>query len=411
MLLHARSRCQGDRDAANHCRASTVSFGRPGFLGSARVGLAAVTLCALFALFGTVAAPAQAPPRALKTRAVVLIVTDGLRWQEIFSGADPTLMNEKNGGIWEREGQLRREFWRPTPEERRKVLFPFLWGTVAVQGQIFGNQRKGSIARVTNGMAFSYPGYNEMLTGYADARIDSNDYGPNPNRTVFEWLNEQPDLRGQVSVYATWSTFKDIFNVGRSHLPLHVGWDPPYAAGSAPREQLMNRLYSSLTRLDDEDVYDALLQVSLLDSLRSSQPRLLFVGFGETDNWAHAGRYDLVLHSAHEFDRCVEELWNSLQALPAYRDRTTFIITTDHGRGSGPAQWKEHGVEQHGSEDIWIAVLGPDTAPLGERAHVAAVSQAQIASTVAAFLGKDYHRAVPAAAAPIQEVMAAGSPR
>jgi arylsulfatase A-like enzyme len=132
---------------------------------------------------------------------------------------------------------------------------------------------------------------------------------------------------------------------------------------------------------------------------------VLFVGCGETDNWAHAGRYDLVLHSAHAFDRFVGELWDTLQALPAYRDQTTFIITTDHGRGSGPVDWKEHGVEQPGSENIWIAVMGPDTRPLGERTKSAPVTQAQIAATVAALLGKDYPRAEPAAAGPIVDVL------
>ncbi|HYL03394.1 MAG TPA: hypothetical protein VEU54_08245 [Steroidobacteraceae bacterium] len=344
-------------------------------------------------------------PAALATRNVVLIVSDGLRWQEVFSGADPTLLNEKNGGIWDKEQDLRREFWRDDPQARRRALLPFLWTTVAAHGQIFGNQTLGSIARVTNGVARSYPGYNEMLTGHPDARINSNKYGPNPNVTVFEWLNGLPELHAKVSVFATWATFKDIFNVNRSHLPLEVGWDLPYRGKLTPREQLLNRLYRTTTRLDDEGLDDALLQVPLLDSFRSRQPRVLFVGYGETDDWAHAGRYDLVLHSAHNFDHFVEELWNELQALPAYRGRTTFIITTDHGRGSGPVQWKEHGVQEPGSENIWLAVMGPDTAPLGERAHTAEIHQAQIAATIAALLGKDYVRAVPAAAPPIAAVL------
>jgi hypothetical protein len=161
--------------------------------------------------------------------------------------------------------------------------------------------------------------------------------------------------------------------------------------------------------MDDEDVYNAFLQIPLLDSFAKDQPRVLFVGYGETDNWAHAGRYDLVLHSAHLFDHFVEQLWNTLQRLPAYRDQTTFIITTDHGRGSGPVEWKEHGVEQKGSENIWIAVLGPDTPALGERSQVAEVHQAQIAASVAALLGKDYRQAVPAAAAPIAEILGKGA--
>jgi arylsulfatase A-like enzyme len=147
------------------------------------------------------------------------------------------------------------------------------------------------------------------------------------------------------------------------------------------------------------------MQVALLDFLPTHQSRVLFVGYGETDNWAHAGRYDLVLHSAHVFDQFVEELWNTLQRLPAYRDQTTFIITTDHGRGSGLTQWKEHGVEEPGSENIWIAVMGPDTAALGERRHTPEVHQAQIAATVAALLGKDYRQAVPVAAAALPDVV------
>src|ERR1700744_1707643 len=95
---------------------------------AARVGCAAMLL-ALGALQPAICAPtAAASP---KTRNVVLIVSDGLRWQEVFSGADPLLMNEKNGGIWDKEVDLRHEFWRDDPAKRRKALFPFLWSTVA----------------------------------------------------------------------------------------------------------------------------------------------------------------------------------------------------------------------------------------------------------------------------------------
>jgi len=111
-----------------------------------------------------------------------IIVSDGLRWQEIFTGADPTLLNEEHGGIWASEASLKQQFWDDDPKVRRRLLFPFLWDVVAKQGQIFGNQAKGSIARVTNGLAFSYPGYNEMLTGHPDARINTNEYGPKSER-------------------------------------------------------------------------------------------------------------------------------------------------------------------------------------------------------------------------------------
>ena len=350
------------------------------------------------------------PPSATRrTENVVLIVPDGLRWQEVFAGAEKALLNDKEGGSWLDEPTLLRNFWRDDVAERRRVLLPFLWGTIAKQGQIFGNKTLGSSAQVTNGMAFSYPGYNEMVTGAPDPRIDSNEFGPNPNVNVFEWLNGLPDLHGQVAVFGTWGAFNDIFNQKRSGLMIQAGSHPPKQGKLTPRDELLNELFRTTTLLDADDPYNSFVQVAMLDYVKERKPRVLFVGYGETDSWAHSGRYDQVLTSAQGVDRFVEQLWNTMQAMPQYRGKTTFIITTDHGRGSGPVDWKEHGVEQPGSEDIWIAVLGPDTPALGERRAIARVTQAQIAATVAALMGKDYRKARPAAAAPLPDVIVPGT--
>jgi hypothetical protein len=345
------------------------------------------------------------PAMAGKTQTVVLIVSDGLRWQEVFQGADPLLLDSKNGGNWLSDDELKHRYWRETPQERRQALFPFIWGTVAKQGQIFGNRDQGSDAHVTNGVAFSYPGYNEMSVGFPNPAITSNEFGPNPNMSVFEWLNRSPDLAGRVAIYGTWKTYADIFNVSRSHLVIEAGWTLPPKSGDASKDALLARLFDTTTRFDDEDSPNSFIQVPLLDYIRTGKPRVLFVGYGETDNWAHQGRYDLVLESAHRTDGFVKELWETMQAMPQYHGTTTFIITADHGRGSGPVEWKEHGVDQKGSENVWIAVIGPDTPPLGERTNTLPVTQAQIAATVAAFVGKDYRKDVPRAAPPIADVL------
>ena len=355
-------------------------------------------LIVLAGLGGLAPVTADSAPSA-RTRNVVLIVTDGLRWQEVFSGADPLLLNDKAGGSWTPVQELRQKYWHDDPKERRRLLMPFLWGTVAARGQIYGNQQRGSRAEVTNDKWFSYPGYNEMLSGVADPRIDKNEFGPNPNQTVFEWLNAQPGLAGKVEVFGTWNTFRDIFNVARSHLPVRAGATLLDPADNSARGQLLAELNRTTTALEPGDPYDSFLYEALADHLRTHQPRVLFVGFGDTDNWAHSGRYDAVLEAAHHVDEFIGRLWQQMQANPAYRDRTTFIITTDHGRGGGLSEWKEHGIEEQGSGNIWIAVIGPDTPPLGERADVATVTQAQIAATVAAFVGRDYRKAKPAAAA------------
>jgi hypothetical protein len=369
-----------------------------------KFGWSLTLLCVWMAI--AVAHPANAQEsKPLKTRNVVLIISDGLRWQEIFTGAEKDLLLTEHGGNWAHEDYLKTNYWRETPEERRKAVFPFLWTYIVPHGQIFGNQNKGSVAQVTNGMNFSYPGYNEMLTGSPDPRINSNQYGPNPNMTVFEWLNNQPEFHDKVSVFATWDVFNNIFNEPRSHLPLHAGWEIPYKnIQLSERQQQLNELYRHTTKLDNEDVWDSFLQIPLLDYVKAKHPRLLFVGYGETDNWAHSGRYDLVLESARDVDHFIQELWQTMQAMPEYKDQTTFIITADHGRGSGLEEWKDHGKEQKGSENIWIAVIGPDTPALGERSNIDMVTQSQIAATVARLLGKDYRKAVPKAGAPIAGV-------
>src|SRR3569833_80141 len=112
------------------------------------------SLLGLLVLTGVVA-----PAHAGKTRNVVLIVSDGLRWQEMFQGADPLLLDARNGGNWVSDAELKKRYWRETPQERRQLVFPFIWGTVAKQGQIFGNRTAGSDAHVTNGKALSFFGF------------------------------------------------------------------------------------------------------------------------------------------------------------------------------------------------------------------------------------------------------------
>src|SRR3974377_36129 len=125
-----------------------------------KFGRAPVVSAALVAVGCCLFSPFSVADHA--TQNVVLIVSDGLRWQEVFSGADASLLNDEHGGIWEPADSLKARFWNDDPAVRRRVLLPFLWDVIAKQGQLYGNQAKGSVARVTNPYWFSYPGYNEM---------------------------------------------------------------------------------------------------------------------------------------------------------------------------------------------------------------------------------------------------------
>jgi hypothetical protein len=319
----------------------------------------------------------------LKTQNVFLIISDGFRWQEVFSGAEAEPMTKEIGGVKE-TNSLRAQFWRDTPQARREALLPFFWTEIASHGQLFGNQTKGSVVTVTNGKKFSYPGYNEILTGAPDARIDSNDKKPNPNLTVFEWLNGRSGLRNRVAVFGTWDVFPYIFNVERSHLPTWPVWESKFGSYEIPPPQFVADVLRDTTQMWEGVTYDSFLFHAAMDYVKRKQPRLMFVGFGETDEWAHAGRYDHYLTAAHHMDDFVQRLWELTQSLPQYRGKTTFIITADHGRGSGPVDWKNHGEKIVGAEGDWIAVIGPDTPPSGERTQTAPHTQSQNAAIVAA---------------------------
>ena len=359
----------------------------------------------LASLFGLLLLAGLVPPALPgKTQNVVLIVSDGLRWQEVFQGADPLLLDAKNGGNWVEEPELKSRYWRETPQERRRLLFPFIWGTVAKQGQIFGNRTLGSDAHVTNGVAFSYPGYNETLTGSGDPRIHSNDNIPNPNVTVFEWLNNKPEFHGHVAAFGAWENFDNIFNKARSGLLVNSSYDPFTAMPPTPELALLNRLKLEGVRVWPDEIFDPPMFYTALEYVKYAKPRVLFIGFGEPDDWAHAGSYAEYLNAAHHNDAEIAELWNQIQSMPEYKDKTTLIILPDHGRGEG-AKWTSHGQEIPGSGQTWMAFIGPDTAPLGERKNAHLVTESEIAATVAALLGEDYHAAVPASGVPVADVL------
>ncbi len=336
-------------------------------------------------------AAAQTPaPAKLRTENVVLITLDGLRWQEIFSGGDTALFRQSKF-FANNQPELRRTFGQATAEARRAALLPFLWGTVARQGQLYGNRPLGSLVNVTNGMRFSYPGYNEILTGLADdARIHSNDAIPNPNQTVLEVLNQQAAFRGRVAAFGSWQVFPAIINAARSGVPVNAGMVPAAGPGLNPREQVLNEMLVATPNPFGEERLDSFTGLYALEYLKKNKPKVLYLSFGDTDEFAHAGEYGAYLHAARYCDALIRQIWDYLQSDPQYRGKTTLLLTTDHGRGAAAeAKWRDHGAKVPGADEIWLAALGPDTPALGE-ARAGQLYQNQVAATLAALLGQPY---------------------
>lgn len=337
----------------------------------------------------------QTPSRADN---VLIVTMDGMRWQEVFGGLASGLLTKDAGGVSD-AAPLQARFGAGTAELRREKLMPFLWTVVATRGQIFGDPAHESVARVTNGLRFSYPGYNELLSGVADPRIDSNDKVANPNVTVLEWLNRQPSYKGKVAAFASWELLSWILNEPRSGIPSN-GDGAPIANPTTDRERTINAFAADLPPYWGSTRFDAATGIGALEYLKKHRPRVLYVMLGETDEWAHGRRYDLYLDAAWRNDRFIKQLWDTAQALPEYANRTALLISTDHGRGNEAKDWTSHGREVPVADRIWMAAVGPNVPARGVR-RSGEVTQAQIAATIAALLGEDFVKAQPKAAPPI----------
>ena len=319
---------------------------------------------------------------------VIIITLDGMRWQEVFSGADSILINDSNF-VHNRKG-LKEMFWAVSADERRKKLFPFFWSTIASQGQLYGNRWLGNKVNNANRYWFSYPGYNEIFTGYPDDSVNSNDKILNKNINVLEFLNKQPALNGKVAAFTSWDTFDAIFNEPRAKFLVSSGFDTLKIKD--PAFDLLNEMqFNSPQPLGDGVRPDFMTYSIAKEYVKKIKPRILYMGFDETDDYAHEGKYDQYLYAAHLIDQWIGDLWNYIQSQPQYKNKTALIITTDHGRGDKiKKEWTSHGTKISDASEIWMAVLGPGIKSLGEVNTEAQLYQKQIATTIASLLGYNF---------------------
>ena len=71
-----------------------------------------------------------------------------------------------------------------------------------------------------------------------------------------------------------------------------------------------------------------------------------------------------------------------------YKNNTTFIITTDHGRGTNPIDsWRSHGKDIKGADEVWLIAFGNKIKSTGEQTYKNQLYSNQIARTIAEILG------------------------
>lgn len=343
--------------------------------------------CGLAAILvpGILAGQTASRPR---TEHVILLTIDGVRGQEFFAGMDSVIgASGDSSGIYDLK-RVQHDYWRPSAEQRRRALMPFFWDSLAPRGIVYGNRSLGSRASITNGQGFSAPGYQEILTGQAQPDVTSNDPIRYSHLTVLEYVRRRLGLaESQVVAITSWENFRYYVARDSTAVFVNAGYDTVPTALTTPRLRDLGRLQSRGLALWEGSRLDVFTGAIALEFLRARKPRLMYISFNDTDDLAHTRRYDRLLDAFHATDDFLRELWQTIQSTADLRDRTTLIVTTDHGRGQLASNWDDHGDGVPGSEQIWIAVIGPDTPASGEVHNGPEVHQADVAATLLQFFG------------------------
>jgi len=323
-----------------------------------------LVLCLLLVTFSVSVSNTRRSIHSLNPENKLFIITlDGFRWEEVFKGADPALIGDAE--INTDTSLARALFWDESEVDRRRKLLPFFWNVIGRQGELFGNRTYGNKVNVSNPYAISYPGYSEMLTGEVDYRIYGNDRKKNGNKNILQVLNSSEAYAGKVAAFTSWDVFPYILNrKDNNSFVLNSGLQNIKDKELSPAQVLLNSLQGEI--VDKESIrYDELTYVACKEYVSKYKPSVVLLSFSGTDNAAHSDRYDQYLQQANNADRMIGELWQLVQSIPEYAGKTTFLITTDHGRGKN-SNWSKHGFFVPGSSQTWYALLGNTVVPHGE---------------------------------------------
>jgi phosphopentomutase/2,3-bisphosphoglycerate-independent phosphoglycerate mutase family metalloenzyme len=307
--------------------------------------------------------------------AVVLVVLDGVRWQDVFGGADRALTRPQRGA-------------NPFAWASPRALMPNLQQLLETQGMAIGAPGHGAEMVTGGAQRISLPSYREIFTGKADPACQSNDCPQPPGRTVADDVYDESGPR-DVAVVSSWPNIARAASAEASRLVLTtgrrlVGRGDVLRADDVIASLLDAGMYASAFPGQGDYRPDALTARIALRYLATARPRFLFVGLGDCDEYGHRNDYRGYLGALHDADAFLGELGVTLEAMGARGRHTTVIVTTDHGRAY---DFRDHGMWHPESGRVWLVASGADVHGRGLIASPRRHTLSDVAPTVRALLG------------------------
>jgi hypothetical protein len=322
--------------------------------------------------------------------AVILVVLDGARWQEVFVGPDAQF--SAAAGVL-----------APSAD----ALMPHLHGLVADRGSALGAPGRGPAISASGPNFVSLPGYTEIFSGLRTHDCADNDCEPTRVPTVMDQARAVSARSTDVAVFSSWEKIERVATVDPTSMVLSTG---RYRMSHADSLRDDDPTRDSLDRGAHADPFpgygdfrpDRFTAALALSYLEAKRPRLMFLGLGEPDEYAHRGDYAGYLASMRAADTTLGELFEVLGRMGARGERTTVFVTADHGRGR---DYRVHGRAFPESARVWLMAAGGGIHARGFAQALRPHRLADIAPTVRTLLDLPADVAL-AAGAPLDELLA-----
>jgi hypothetical protein len=320
-------------------------------------------------------APAAGPREAPQTHAVVLVVLDGVRWQEVFLGVD--------------RAQLRRIGAPTTGALSAEQLLPNLYRRVIARGFALGAPDHGAPVSASGPYFVSMPGYREIFSGAPDATCTGNACPVIDRLTVVDLVRAASPRDEDAAVVASWDVLdrtaasrpeRAVMSTGRD-----LGANRARIAAASPRCAALLEEGHRAGPWPGHGGYrpDRITAPLALAYLEAARPRFLFVGLGDTDEFAHASDYRGYLGALQAADRFLGDLDATLERL-GLRETTSILVTTDHGRAWN---FHSHGRSEPESGRVFLAGAGGAIPAVGYAEAKPGTTLSAVAPTILGLLG------------------------
>lgn len=306
------------------------------------------------------ATSADAAPRDGR---VVVVTLDGARWQDVFEGSDPSLSGAP-----------------PLPPE---AIMPRAHELVATSGVALGASLEGCGTVHTAGASnVSLPGYLEIFTGRPSHCLD-NDCGSVSESVLDEAA--RANVPGVASI-GSWDRLVRAVSAGGSGVFVSAGRSWPSAMDAATHLGELAAAGQAADPYPGRGAYrpDVATAAIALEYYRVAKPALFHIGLGDTDEYGHRNSYASYLAALRRADALIGDLADLLETMGEEGEKTTVIVTPDHGRN---ADFRDHGVFHPESSRTFILAFGGGIAVRGVACPERDITLADIAPTVRVLMG------------------------